>query len=219
MHGSFKEIIEYTLARLLLQTFGLMPRPMAHRASRMLAWLGFHLARRQRRAGIQNLRMAMPSLSDKERRRILRGCFQNLGRLLVEFSHFPELSKGNISQYVFHDGLEHYLEGLRRGRGIIFMAAHFGAWELSSFAHSLYGYPRKFIVSPIDNPRIDNLISHYRTMGGNLPIQRRIAGRDILKSLRQNEAFGHLLDQNTTSDEGVFIDFIGIPAAAPTAIS
>src|SRR6266487_4207328 len=99
MHGSFKEIIEYTLARLLLQTFGLMPR---------------HMARRQRRAGIQNLRMAMPSLSDKERRRILRGCFQNLGRLLVEFSHFPELSKGNISQYVFHDGLDNYLGGLRR---------------------------------------------------------------------------------------------------------
>jgi len=219
MHGSFKEIIEYTLARLLLQTFGLMPRPMARRASRMLAWLGFHLARRQRRAGIQNLRMAMPSLSDKERRRILRGCFQNLGRLLVEFSHFPELSKGNISQYVFHDGLEHYLEGLRRGRGIIFMAAHFGAWELSSFAHSIYGYPLKFIVRAIDNSRVDDLISHYRTMGGNRPIQRRSAARDILKALRQNEAVGILFDQNTTRDEGIFVDFFGIPAATTTAIA
>src|SRR5439155_12250761 len=219
MHGSFKEIIEYTLARLLLQTFGLMPRPMARRASRMLAWLGFHLARRQRRAGIQNLRMAMPSLSDKERRRILRGCFQNLGRLLVEFSHFPELSKGNISQYVFHDGLENYLEGLRRGRGIIFMTAHFGAWELSSFAHSLYGYPLKFVVRPIDNPKVDRLITSYRTRGGNVPIQRRSAGRDILKALRDNEAVGILFDQNTTSDEGIFVDFFGIPAATTPAIA
>src|SRR3989449_9620035 len=219
MHGSFKEIIEDTLARLLRQTFGLMPRPMAHRASRMLAWLGFHLARRQRRAGIQNLRMAMPSLSDKERRRILRGCFQNLGRLLVEFSHFPELSKGNISEFVVHDGLENYLEGLRRGRGVVFMTAHFGAWELSSFAHSVYGYPLKFIVRPIDNPRVESLISQYRTIGGNVPIQRKSAARDIIRALRQNQAVGILFDQNTTRDEGVFVDFFGVPAATTTAIA
>jgi KDO2-lipid IV(A) lauroyltransferase len=219
MQRSIKELIEYALARLLLQTFGFMPRTMAHRAARMLAWLGFHLARRQRRAGLQNLRMAMPGLSDKERRRILSGCFQNLGRLLVEFSHFPALNKSNISQYVFHDGLEYYLEGIRRGRGIIFMTAHFGAWELSSFAHSLYGYPLKFIVRPIDNSRVDELICRYRTRGGNRPIQRRSAGRDILKALRENEAVGILFDQNTTRDEGIFVDFFGIPAATTAAIA
>jgi len=219
MQGGVKELIEYSSARLLLETFGLMPRAVAYPAARALAWLGFHLARRQRRAGLENLRMALPGLPDQERRRIVRGCFQNLGRLLVEVSHFPQLTKSNISQYVFHDGLEHYLEGLHRGRGVIFMTAHFGAWELSSFAHSLYGYPLKFTVRPIDNPRVDNLISHYRTMGGNLPIQRRSAGRDILKALRQNEAVGILFDQNTTRDEGIFVDFFGIPAATTTAIA
>ena len=70
--------------------------------------------------------MAFPEMSQNEREQILRRCFQNLGRLLVEFTHFPRLSKGNISQYVVHDGLENYLEGLRRGRGVIFMTAHFG---------------------------------------------------------------------------------------------
>jgi len=219
MHGPVKELIEYSLARMLLAIFGLMPRAIAYPSARALAWLGFHLAQRQRRAGLENLQMAMPSLPDDERRRIVRGCFQNLGRLLVEFSHFPELNKRNISQYVFHDGLEHYLEGLDRGRGVIFMTAHFGAWELSSFAHSLYGYPLKFIVRPIDNSRVENLISRYRIMGGNLPIHRRSAGRDILRALRQNEAVGILFDQNTTRDEGIFVDFFGIPAATTTAIA
>src|SRR6266481_514672 len=151
--------------------------------------------------------------------RSLRGCFQNLGRLLVEFSHFPELTKGNISEFVVHDGLENYLEGLRRGRGVVFMTAHFGAWELSSFAHSVYGYPLKFIVRPIDNPRVESLISQYRTIGGNVPIQRKSAARDIIRALRQNEAVGILFDQNTTRDEGVFVDFFGIPAATTTAIA
>jgi Kdo2-lipid IVA lauroyltransferase/acyltransferase len=219
MRDGIKEQIEYLLARSLLLTFGLMPRKAANHAAAAVSWLGFHLARRQRRAGLHNLKMAFPESTAEERLSILRGCFRNLGRLLVEFSHFPKMNKGNISQLVAHDGLENYLEALRRGRGIIFMTAHFGAWELSSFAHSLYGYPLKFVVRPIDNRKVDALITHYRTLGGNVPIQRRSAGRDILKALRDNEAVGILFDQNTTRDEGIFADFFGIPAATTPAIA
>jgi KDO2-lipid IV(A) lauroyltransferase len=163
--------------------------------------------------------MAFPELPSEERRRILRRSFENLGRLLVEFSRFPKLNKGNIAQLVIHDGLENYLEGLHRGRGIIFMTAHFGAWELSSFAHSVYGYPLKFVVRPIDNSKVDALIAHYRCLAGNVPIQRRSASRDILTALRHNEAVGILFDQNTTRDEGIFVDFFGTPAATTPAIA
>jgi len=219
MRGGIKDLTEYVLALFLIKIFAVLPRPAAHRAARILAWCGFHLAGRQRRAGLHNLRMVFPQLTETERVRILRGSFQNLGRLLVEFTHFPQLNKSNIADHVVHDGLENYLEGLRRGRGVIFMTAHFGAWELSSFAHALYGYPLKFIVRPIDNPRVEELISNHRTLSGNVPIQRRRAARDILKTLRQNEAVGILFDQNTTRSEGVFAEFFGIPAATTPAIA
>jgi KDO2-lipid IV(A) lauroyltransferase len=219
MRGGIKGLIEYTLAWLLINIFGVMPRNLAYRAAKVLGWLGFHFAQRQRLSGLHNLRMVLPELTEAERERILRGTFDNLGRLLVEFTHFPELKQSNISQFVVHEGLENYLEGLRRGRGVIFMTAHFGAWELSSFAHSVHGYPLKFVVRPIDNPRVEKLISHYRTLSGNVPIQRRSAARDILKALRDNEAVGILFDQNTTRSEGVFADFFGIPAATTPAIA
>src|SRR5438105_1165020 len=219
MRRGIKRLTEYALALLLVKFFGMMPRSLANRFAGSLAWLGFHLAGRQRRVGFHNLRMALPELTEAERKRILKGCFRNLGRLLVEFTHFPGLNKTNISKLVIHDGLENYLEGLRRGRGVIFMTAHFGAWELSSFAHAVYGYPLKFVVRPIDNPRVEELISNYRTLSGNVPIGRRSAARDILKALRQNEAVGILFDQNTTRSEGVFAEFFGIPAATTPAIA
>lgn len=219
MRGGVKELAEYGLAAALIKTFGALPRPVAYRAARTFAWLGLHLARRQRRAGHHNLRMAFPDMTEGERERILSGCFQNLGRLLVEFTHFPGLSKANISKFVIHDGLENYVEGLRRGRGVIFMTAHFGSWELSSFAHAVYGFPLKFIVRPIDNKRVEGLISSYRTASGNVPIDRRNAGRDVLKALRQNEAVGILFDQNTTRSEGVFAEFFGVPASTTPAIA
>jgi Kdo2-lipid IVA lauroyltransferase/acyltransferase len=219
MRGSIKGVAEYALALLIVRVFGAIPRAAAHPVARSVGWLGFHLCRRQRRAGLRNLQLAFPNLTDDRRERILRGSFQNLARLLVEFTHFPDLHKGNISELVIHDGLENYLEALRRGHGVIFMTAHFGAWELSSFAHALYGYPLKFLVRPIDNPRVEELISRYRTSSGNTPIQRRSAARDVLKALRRNEAVGILFDQNTTSSEGVFAEFFGIPAATTPSIA
>ena len=219
MRGSIKGLTEYTLARFLITAFAIMPRTIAFPAADILAWLGYHLARRQRRAGFHNLRIAFPDVTEAQREQILRRSFQNLGRLLAEFTHFPDLNKANISQHVIHDGLENYLEGLGRGRGVIFMTAHFGAWEMSSFAHALYGYPLKFVVRPIDNPRVEQLISSYRTLSGNMPIQRKQAARDILKALRHNEAVGILFDQNTTRSEGVFADFFGIPAATTPSIA
>jgi len=219
MRRGIKDVAEYWLARLIISIFGTLPRNPAHRAAKTLAWLGFHLARRQRRTGLQNLRMALPDLTDDERHRILRGSFDNLARLLVEFAHFPELNQNNISRFVVHDGLENYLEGMRRGRGLIFMTAHFGSWELSSFAHAVYGYPLRFLVRPIDNPRVENLISSHRTASGNTPIQRRSAARDVLKALRRKEAVGILFDQNTTRSEGVFAEFFGIPAATTPSIA
>jgi Kdo2-lipid IVA lauroyltransferase/acyltransferase len=219
MRAGIKGVAEYSLALLIVRLFAAMPRRIAYPTAKTLARLGFHLARRQRRAGLRNLQMAFPELSRNALEKILRGSFENLGRLLVEFTHMPELNKGNICRFVVHDGLENYLEGLRRGRGVIFMTAHFGAWELSSFAHAVYGYPLRFVVRPIDNPRVEKLISTYRTHSGNIPIERRSAARDILKALRQNEAVGILFDQNTTRSEGIFAEFFGIPAATTPALA
>src|SRR5215207_7931829 len=197
MTESVKDALQYSAALTLLKIFGWMPRFAAYPAAELVAALGFRFAKRQRSAGIQNLRMAMPALDDQQWLAILRGTFSNLGRLLVEFSHFPALNKNNIGELVEYEGFEHYLEGVRRGKGVLFLTAHFGAWELSCFAHSLYGNPMKFVVREIDNGKVEKLIERYRGLAGNKPIDKRNASRDILKALRNNETIGILVDQNT----------------------
>jgi KDO2-lipid IV(A) lauroyltransferase len=163
--------------------------------------------------------MAMPDLGEAERRRLIRGVFDNLGRLLVEFSHFPRLTPDNISGLVVYEGFEHFAEARARGRGTIFLTAHIGAWELSPLAHALYGHPLTFLTRPIDNTRVDRLITRYRTLAGNRIIARSDAVRDVLRALRANEAVGFLIDQNTTRTEGAFSDFFGIPAATTTGVA
>ena len=194
-----------------------MPKRLAYWAADVVAWLGFHLAKRQRNVGFHNLRMVFPERSIDEHTTILRGSFKNLGRLLVEFSHFRKLHPSNIAKLVRYEGFEHFENALNRGNGVIFLTAHIGAWELSSFAHSMYGHPMKFIVRKIDNPLVETLISSYRCLGGNVPILRQNSARGILKALRANETIGILVDQNTS--DGVFVDFMGIPAATTPSVA
>src|SRR5437868_14462061 len=97
-----RAVAEYTAAVTLLKVFGWMPRKLAYRAARTASWMGFRLAKRQRNSGLKNLSMAMPHLSAAEQESVLRACFDNLGRLLVEFSHFRDLTPSNISDYVVY---------------------------------------------------------------------------------------------------------------------
>jgi KDO2-lipid IV(A) lauroyltransferase len=211
--------VQYSLARLLLVVFGLLPRRAAYSAGRFIGQALYRLAARQRKVAFHNLTMALPDLSHEERVRIVKGVFDNIGRLLVEFSHFPELNHGNIPDLVEYEGLDHYQEALARGNGVLFLTAHVGAWELSSFAHSVYGYPMKFLTRPIDNTLVEKLITRYRTRAGNDVISRTDATRGVLRALGKNEAVGILIDQNTIRSESVFADFFGIPAATTPGLA
>jgi KDO2-lipid IV(A) lauroyltransferase len=73
------------------------------------------------------------------------------------------------------------------------------------------------LVRPLDNPRIDRLISRCRALSGNHLIEKKESARAILKALAANQAVGILVDQNVSLDEGVFVDFFGVPACAGTA--
>ncbi len=101
---------------------------------------------------------------------------------------------------------------MRRGKGVLFLAGHFGAWELSSFIHSLMGYPVHIVMRPLDNPFVDRLVDRYRTLHGNTTIGKKDYARGILTALKGGGCVGILVDQNALPGRGVFVDFFGVPA-------
>jgi KDO2-lipid IV(A) lauroyltransferase len=161
----------------------------------------------------------MPDLAAQERKSIVKNVFLNMGRLLGEFSQFPKLNRQTIETIVAYDGLENYQKAASGGRGVLFLTGHFGAWELCAFAHGMFGNRLNFLVRPLDNPRIDAMITRYRTLSGNRVIDKNSAVKPVLKALGQGEAVGFLADANTLPDQGVFCDFFGIPACSTTGLA
>jgi Kdo2-lipid IVA lauroyltransferase/acyltransferase len=205
--------LEYLLARALLTVFGWLPLRAALFVGARLGRGGYYFSGRLRRTGQRNLLLAFPEMSQNERRRLLHGCFENLGRLLGVFSQFATADAQTLQSIVECDGLEH-LDAARRGeQGVILFTGHIGAWELSSFALSLFGYPLGFLVRRIDNPKIEALVGRRRERLGNRTIDKRSAAREMLQILQVNGTLGILVDLNTLDREGLFVDFFGVPAS------
>ena len=144
---------------------------------------------------------------------------KQLGWMAGEFSHFPRYTKSNIDRVILLDGFENFAAGKERGKGVLFLTGHVSAWELAPLAQALYGNPLHFLIRPIDNPRVDALITEYRCLSGNRTIEKNQSVRAVLKALGENGAVGILADQNTQPAEGVFVDFFGIPACTTTGLA
>lgn len=214
-----RERLEYWIVWLWVKTIGLLPRPLARAKGISLGLLVYLLYGRLRRVGMRNLTLAFPEMEQRERRRILRGTYISLGRQLAEVCLFPRYTRENVNQIVVYEGFENFERAFAKGKGVLFLTAHLGAWELSAFAHSLQGHPLAIVMRSLDNPQVDHLIQSYRTMHGNRTMDKDDFVRGLLAAMRNGETVGILMDTNMTPPQGVFVDFFGIPACTASGLA
>ncbi|HVB08105.1 MAG TPA: lysophospholipid acyltransferase family protein [Candidatus Acidoferrales bacterium] len=216
---SMREWFEYVAVWAIVKSLGLLPRSLARGVAASIAQILLLCRPPLRRAGIVNLRLAFPDWTDAQRRRTLRRMARYLGWMAAEFAHFPDLSRENIERFVLLDGFENFDAARQRAKGVIFLTGHMSAWELAPFAQAVYGNPLSFLARAVDNTRVDALVSHYRCLSGNQPIEKNNAARAMLRVLHEGGTVGILADQNTSLEEGIFVDFFGIPAATTTGLA
>lgn len=214
-----REWCEYAAAWAILRFLGLLPRPVARAVAAQIARFLLLCRPTLRRAALVNLRLAFPEWSDVQRRQTIRGMTRQLGWMAAEFAHFPHWSRENIEELVVIDGFDNFEAARALGKGVIFLTGHMSAWEIAPFAQAVYGNPLSFLARAIDNSRVDALINRYRCLSGNQPIEKNNAARAILRVLHDGGTIGILADQNTSLDEGTFVDFFGVPAATTTGLA
>lgn len=214
-----RQRLEYALAWLIIKPLGLLPRPLARAAAISLAWVVYLLHFRLRYVGMRNLALAFPEMGRHQRAKILRGEFTSLGRQLAEVCHFPKYTKENVGKVVVYDGFENYERAFARGKGVLFLTAHFGGWELSAFSHSMHGHWMHVVMRPMDNVYLNRLICQYREMHGNKMVEKDDFVRGLLSAMKAGEVVGILMDTNMTPPQGEFVDFFSIPACTASGLA
>jgi KDO2-lipid IV(A) lauroyltransferase len=211
--------LEYAPVWLIVRIFSILPRPIARGLGISLAHMIRLLHRRLWHVGMRNLELAFPTKAVAERKKILRGVYTSLGRQLAEFTKFPQYTKENIKKIAVYEGFENFERARELGKGVLFMTAHLGGWEIGAFAHSIYGNPLNVIMRELDNPYLDKLVTEYRSLHGNRMMLKDDFARGLIGAMRRGETVGVLMDTNMTPPQGVFVPYFGHVACTAAGVA
>lgn len=214
-----REALEYAFVWALLSGFAVLPRGLALRAGAWVGGLAWLALPGLRRTGLRNLEMAFPEMPAADREKLLRRLYRHLGWQLAEFCRMPRYTPENTRTLIRYEGLEHYLAARERGQGVLIVTGHLGAWELSSFWHSLMGYPMTMVIRRLDNPRVDRLVNRIRCLHGNRVVHKDDFARGLLAAMRRGDTVGILMDTNMTPPQGVFVPFFGLEACTASGLA
>ncbi len=194
----------------LLRMVNLIPLGLRVRCFEWIAKIVFALDVRHRRIAERNLAIAFPDRNPAERRAIAERAFKNLGRVAAEFSAIARFEENNIHRYVWVEGVEHFHQAQQKGKGILFLTAHFGNWEWMAAGFSILAHHNGYVIfRPLDNRFLDGLVNRLRTATGNQTIPKGKSMGRILRLVKAGQTIGILLDQNMAWQEGVFVNFFG----------
>ena len=213
--------ILYYIVRWLLQLLGRFPSQLRQRCAVCLGWFFFTVDAKHRRIALTNLQMALgDQLSKGQIRTIARQVFENLFHILFEIGWSLRLDEKQMEKYFTISGLDDYHQAMAKGKGVLFLVAHFGNWELWPIVGHLGNIPVCIVYRPLDTPFLDRLFKETRGRFGGIPIPtRRGAMRQIYKNLKRGNPVAMLMDQNVDWYEGVFVDFFNHRACTNTGMA
>ncbi len=175
------------------------------------------------RVARENLRAALPEMGPADRRQVIRGMWEQLGRTAGEFPHIARLAQNTESGPGWQVEGEDILAALaRQGGPAIFFSGHIGNWEILPRASRTYGMPCASLYRAAQNRAVDQLIRALRQQAAGetlllLPKGARGA-RQAVAHLARGGFLAMLVDQKL--NDGIAARFFGLPAmTAPSVAS
>ena len=188
--------IEAWVATLAFSGFGLLPLDRASTLGGAIARrIGPHLGVTKRAR--LNLRAALPELTPAEIDAVVRGMWDNLGRVVAEYPHLRKIEVFEPGGRIETHGLEHLDEALAARRRVVLFSGHIGNWEIAALAGGQYGLDIAQIYRRANNPLFDRLIGRLRGDQGELIPKGAVASRRAAATLRRGGHLSLLVDQKT----------------------
>ena len=166
-------------------------------------------ASKRRHVAYKNLRAAFAREKTRpEMKRIARRSVQNLAVAVAELLRVPYQQDAYLRGHLRLEGMEKAEALLKEGKGVLFLTAHFGSWELLGIAAGLHGYPMLALVRSQKHPRSDAFLNSLRSSKGSQVVTTGMPMRQAFRALKAGKIVGILSDQDGGPD-GRFVRFFG----------
>jgi len=219
---STRHFLEYIFCNLLLVLVQPLPHQMVVRTGNVLGSLVFLFSGKRKRSAKTNLDIIFAdSKSSDEKNKIIKKSFQNLTVSALQCLWATRDTEKRVRGLIEGEpaGLDILRQCLKKNKGIFFLTAHYGNWEIMGLFHGYMGIcPLSSIVRKLDNPYLDKVTKNFRTLSGNKIFDRNESPLKIVRELKNNSSVAVMMDQNTARG-GIFVDFFGKKAATPRSLA
>jgi KDO2-lipid IV(A) lauroyltransferase len=208
-----RRLLFYPLEALgLFLGFGLFRLLPVDAASNLGGWLGRTIGPRLpvTRWARRNLRLAFPQAATGEIESIVRGMWDNLGRIAAEHPHLGRITApgGGRVELIDLDGTAALQDRVRPG---ILASGHLANWEVMAVNFARVGIDLSIFARVPNNPLVRSLVERYRGAAGGRRIPKGAAGaKQAMALLAAGGTLGILADQKM--NDGVEVPFFGHPA-------
>ena len=204
--------VEYIFIRLLYEVLRIIPLKISETLAVFLALILQYVIRYRREVIQNNLKNAMPELSTKEKKVIIRQVYKNFFMLWIEFLQGGRLSKKYIEKNITAHNWEIVEQAIKEGKGIIFISGHLGNYEWLGHYFALTIGNIYAIQKRIKNPYVNDFIVKIREKHGLKLIYNDNAIKNSLSVLKNSKFLGIVGDQDF-GRRGIFVNFFNIPAS------
>lgn len=212
---------EYVVVLFLIFILKGLSAKTIFRLGRILGNLSYKLATKRKRVALINLNIAFgDKKSNKEKKQIIKNSFIQVALSTLQ-SLWILKYPNRVNQLIEGEpiGLDIVKKCLERRRGIFFLTAHYGNWEIMGIDHGYRGACKlNSIIRRLDNPYLNEVALKFRTVSGNGIFCRDESLLQIVRAIKNNEAVAVMMDQNTAKG-GVFVDFFGRKAATARSVA
>ena len=207
----------YFLVVSLITVSNWMPRAYWLSFCGMLGKMASLFATQTRKLSILHLTLVFgKEKSIKEIREISYNMFVMLGKNFGDVLRASGInSLVELDKFVVMKGMEHFHAADKRGKGVVFIASHLGAFEFQITSMALRGLNFMVIGTPLKDKKLNDLMWKHRNKNGTNYVERDKATFPMLKKLKAGGSVALLIDQDTTKVKSIFVDFFGMPAATP----
>jgi KDO2-lipid IV(A) lauroyltransferase len=119
-----------------------------------------------------------------------------------------------LEEFLVTNGLENYEVAHAKGKGVIFLTCHLGAFDLQITNMAMRGLNPNIIGTPLKDKNLNDLLWNYRNLHGAIAIERGKETFRMIKVLKSGGSVALLIDQDTKV-KSEFVNFFGMPASTP----
>lgn len=210
---SLQNRTEYFIFTLFVKFANLVGIKKARYAAGMLAFVFFYIIPVRKKVVLSNLSKAFPELSQKEIKKTAYSSYRSFATSIFEILCIPGMREEEVLDLVEFAGTEIVKEKCAQNKGLIFLTAHFGNWELGAISVGLHlKVPISVLVKPQRNEFVSNWLNDMRMTFGNKVIPLGVSVKNIFKEIMDKKIIGIVGDQRGPR-EGIRVNFFNIKTA------